>query len=72
MFGLNPDIPEGVVNPTGPSTFGSPMAPRVPMVVDLQLNFLMKTPYAGAPDLFRGFVKQIDVPTGYTRGDLTG
>lgn len=50
---------------------GSPLAPRIPMIVDINLSFLQQSPYAGAPDLFRSFTKQIDIPTGYTRTDLT-
>jgi prepilin-type N-terminal cleavage/methylation domain-containing protein len=67
MIGLGTGIPEGHAL----FAFGSPMAPRIPVMVDIRMQFLLPSPYAGAPDLFRVFTKLVDVPSGYTRGGMS-
>ncbi|MBI5093207.1 MAG: prepilin-type N-terminal cleavage/methylation domain-containing protein [Candidatus Hydrogenedentes bacterium] len=61
----------GAVTQTLLTAAGSAMRPRIPAIVQARLQWMFSSPYPGAPDFKRAFDKKIDIPTGYTRQDLT-
>jgi hypothetical protein len=46
---------------------GSPLTPRLPVVVRVYLPLLFPSPYIGAPDLRRLLDETIDIPSAFTR-----
>ena len=53
------------------TALGSMVKPRIPALVGVRLQWMFPSPYPGAPDFKRAFDQKIDIPTGYTRQDLT-
>lgn len=46
---------------------GTPLAPRIPALVDLSFSYLVPSPYVGAAEFRRSFQKVIEVPAGFVR-----
>ncbi|MCP4645175.1 MAG: prepilin-type N-terminal cleavage/methylation domain-containing protein [bacterium] len=50
---------------------GDPLRPRLPEIVQVHLAVRFESPYVGARDYVRELDQTIDIPSGYTRADLT-